>query len=174
MKRIVLAVATLAMLAAGCSTASASKTPSHTSAAVSASTDVVSVTGFGATEAAWNASHHAADGVHAAVHIADGRVLGYVLNLANQTSLANAIDAVRRELPSDAKVVSQVQGVGTCVEIDMRSVTLAPLLADPKIGDPTGDVDVVLSNTAGSASPAGFDTASLGVGGSASLTPSPC
>lgn len=119
------------------------------------------LSGFGATDAEWNATH--TDDLTAKVRgvaydhdptfgggVSDkylevqhenGRVLAYTLNFHHGTSLATAQREAAAELPADAATVWSATKDG-CQQTEMTSKTLGLALADPAIGDPTGEVNI--------------------------------
>lgn len=135
------------------------------------------LTGFGATVAAWNGAHtpdtdydpgtvydpdpslppvYGNEGArYVAVLAVEGRVTNYTENLGALT-LANAESVVGREFPSDTRVLWSQQLTG-CTQVELASPTLHRVLGDKG----TGDVQVeyfggsagyaMLANVAGAA-----------------------
>ena len=123
--------------------------------ASSASAPRDGITGFGATTAAWKASHTLdqrysagtvynpdpsipAGAEYDLVMFQDGRVLGYDLQFAN-LPVAAARAKVAGELPHDTRRVAFVVK-STCAFELLRSATLARALGSKAIGDSSGAV----------------------------------
>lgn len=151
MRRSLIAIAT-AVMVAGCSGATATMVPSTappqtatpgpgTSPSPTPVTD--GITGFGATIAAWDATHAAdtrfaaetaydptpglgPDQEHNAKYfgvVAGDRVLSYSERLPHRSRFADAKAAALAELPPDAKVVWTRTRTG-CAQMELRSATL--------------------------------------------------
>ena len=110
---------------------------------------VFTLTGFGATEAAWSAHHRldpalgdpsagygyydphpglypgVTDGDEFYVTFEHGRVADYSQNFAPRTSQASATRGVRAFLPADAKLVAGPRNAGPCAIEDFTSHSLA-------------------------------------------------
>ena len=136
------------------SASTASPTPATTPCvAGGGATDTL--TGFGASSAAWNAHHQADpqrpdfflpalnDGLDRYTFVLctrDARVAAYHLNFTPLITLAEARRAFRTELPPDAVLVYDTVGSG-CEHIQYRSPALARALGD---GDPDGVADATI------------------------------
>jgi hypothetical protein len=153
------------VLASGCgsSTGSSPSTQSSTQASSSA------ITGFGATDTAWNEAHTPVPGfTPGAVYDADpslpkvnghtgarytvvehdnGYVLGYVYHFANAPISAAKADVLRTQLPFDARVVWFARK-DTCAQMMVRSAKLAQTLGPMPIGDKAGTVLVEFNSGA--------------------------
>jgi hypothetical protein len=128
-----------------------------------------SVTGFGATDAAWNGAHtEDHDFAPGAVYDADpslpqvnghegahyvgvihgsGHVISYDY-MFNNRSIANArSDVLRTQFPADAKV-AWFAVRGTCAQMMVTSATLAKTLVSKAIGDTDGSAFVEFSSGA--------------------------
>lgn len=196
MRAPILAIA-MTLAIAGCSSSAdtggpaqtpraSSEVPSSAPTAPSASAPSVSavpaptpaaaaITGFGATDAAWEANH-AVDALYEAGTAYDptpglgpdptnddayyavlhdgGMVDGYYERVAGGSSIAVARQAALRELPADAKTLWFVSKP-TCAQEELISATLGRALGNPAIGDPTGGVFVEFA-TETSAGDAGY------------------
>lgn len=167
-------VGTLALAAgiAGCGESSEHASASNTATkvqhrrhrhAAGKRSSLPAVTGFGATMAAWNATHtadrrYAPDAVYnpdasltptgdeytALLH-SDGHVLGYEYHFPNQAISAARVRVIRSQFPSDAHVV-WFATKGTCAQMYVQSPTLGRALASHSIGDPVGGVMVEFSS----------------------------
>ncbi len=133
MPRRWLVIGTAVLTLVGCSGATPTPVPSASG-----------IVGFGATTAAWNATHTADtryapgsvfdpipglgpddqhDAKYYAVVVQDGRVVAYSERLP-QGSLAQATDAALLELPTDGKVLWTATR-DTCAQMDLQSDELA-------------------------------------------------
>lgn len=172
---VTLLPAILLIAACGSSSPATSEaaTPTATPKALATTTSppADAITGFGATDASWNA-HHTADtefapgaaynpdpnlpqvnghtGAHyVATNHTDGRVLGYTMNLMPDTGITEAKASVISEFPSDASIVWF--GVkDSCAQMEVKSAILGFALKDPAIGDAGGlafvELDTVRSD----------------------------
>ena len=170
----------------------------HPAAASPAKRPAMLVTGYGATEAAWN-SRHTPDhdfaagsvydpdpslpringhpgAVYVLVTVQDGRVLSYAMNLHPGTALHAAVEVARAQFPPDARLLWTVRR-GMCAQAQFASAALGSVLAAPRIGDPSGRVLVEFEDIAASgsdvSSPRTFNSASFDLGGTASPAGSP-
>lgn len=157
MKRALIASVIPLLFACGATTSSATSNPAASTAPTASPAPVI--TGFGATDAAWNA-HDTADSDFApgaaynpdpnlpkinghtgaryvATNHTNGRVLGYMMNLMPGTTLDAAKATVSQEFPSDASFV-WFAARDTCAQLEVKSATLGAALSDLKIGDPDG------------------------------------
>lgn len=157
--QVVVAVLVVAVIA-GSAASGGNKKATSTGSNVSAPT----VSGFGATTAAWNAAHtadpHYATGAaynpdpalpasvgddYAAVQHEEGRVLGYFYNFKNKPIAAARADVLRTQFPRDAKVAWFVTK-RTCAQMMVTSATLGYALGSKTIGDPHGAALVEFSS----------------------------
>lgn len=128
------------------------------------------LTGYGATIAAWNSAHkmvrrhgaqsfvkdacynctahtagnHGANGagcLYGALSVYGGVVDGYEMYLPNRTPLTTAETVVLRQFPSDRKILWTL-GQPHCTTILVTSGKLKTALSSPKIGDSAGLVTV--------------------------------
>jgi hypothetical protein len=140
---------------------SAAPPPTETATTPPPTATAPALTGFGATDAEWNATHTddlmakirgvaydhdptfggGVSDKYLDVQHQDGRVLSYTLNLHAGTSLATAQRAAAAELPADAVILWTATKDG-CEQTEMTSKTLGLALSDPAIGDPTGEVNI--------------------------------
>jgi hypothetical protein len=112
------------------------------------------ISGFGATDADWNATHNpdpsgaagalydydlflGADRYYAVDH-QGGRVVGYSMNISS-TKLSDAEAQAKAELPPDAVVLWRAERP-TCEQVEYQSAILGEALA--ALGDPQGQVIV--------------------------------
>lgn len=137
--------------------------------ATAAATSLRSITGFGATTAAWNRAHvqdpNAAPGTaydpdtslpkvnghtaarYYAVEHEDGHVLGYEYRF-HPVAISSAEALVLREFPSDARVV-WFRAVGaSCAQMLVRSAIVGRARSARKIGDPEGTALIEFSSGA--------------------------
>lgn len=119
-----------------------------------------SITGYGATQSDWDSNHQRDsryeglvynpnpalgldeqhDDEYYMVNVTNGRVLNYEMRLPNNESQQEATAFVTKsEFPTDATVVWQAKQ-DQCYQMEVKSPTLASVLADPGIGDSTGEV----------------------------------
>src|SRR5487761_32961 len=168
--RYLTALAIPLLFGCGSNAASTTTSPPVVSAAPTKSPSSA-LTGFGATDAAWNA-HHTADtdfavgaaynpdpnlpkinghtGAHyVATNHSNGRVLGYMMNFTSGTSVATAKTSVLQEFPADASIIWFAVR-DSCAQLEVKSAMLGAELGDPQIGDPDGlafvEVDTVHSD----------------------------
>lgn len=169
--RRVSVIVVVGVLAAGCGSQASSTSATVTapaSASSSPSPAADSITGFGATDTAWNAHHTAAtdSGLapgccyspdpslpqvnghvgyrYFAVQHSNGRVLDYEMDLHPGTSSAEAKAEVLREFPPDATVL-WFAVKASCAQMEIQSAALGKALAVPAIGDPAGEGSVELN-----------------------------
>ncbi len=122
------------------------------------------VTGFGATDAAWNSSHkadtHFAPGAaynpnpavpggteYAAVSHENGHVLDYEYRFKDKPIGAAKADVLRTQFPADVKVV-WFTVKRTCAQMMVTSATLGKVLRAKPIGDSHGSALVEFSSGA--------------------------
>ncbi len=169
---LVVAASASICLIAGCQSAQP-PTPGSQSRSTSAATSQPGgITAFGALRGDWLRTHppdtsngHVPDccfdaqgqgqAEYYAATFTAGRVLGYYINFSNVLNgkevpgppipRSAALALVVRELPTDAAQVYDTKAA-SCEQLQFKSATLGPLLADPQIGDGAGLVDVVLTS----------------------------
>jgi hypothetical protein len=148
-----------------------------------AKTAKTEITGYGATNGAWNADHKRSPGYqkgaaydpdptlpkaggrvqsrYVTVQHEEGRVLGYEMNVHRQ-GLSGVLATARAELPNDARIEWKGRK-DTCVQAQFASARLGHALGDPAIGDPSGEVFVEFSDLSSNgeavASPRNFNDA---------------
>lgn len=105
------------------------------------------------------------------VHIEAGLVDSYDQNFALNTPLSVAQAQIMQWMPKDAVMgpLTVDHNGGSCGVLTITSPTLAKLFSDPKIGDPTGVVGVVLLYINDNLDKV-YDPANIG---SASMSPTP-
>lgn len=146
---------------AGASAPYTQPVPATSAPATAPATDTL--TAFGATDAGWNANHVEdtrgniipgaaydpipsdgdlvyADRYYAVLH-ENGRVLNYSMAFGRGTPQGVATATVMQEFPWDVHVLWTIRR-DTCYKMEIVSSDLGRALADPKIGDPTGEVTV--------------------------------
>jgi hypothetical protein len=127
------------------------------------------ITGFGASNAAWNRTHvqdpnsapgaaydpdpslpnvngHTAARYYAVTH-EDGHVLGYEYRF-HPLAISRAKALVLRECPSDVRVVWFRAVGGSCAQMLVRSATVGRALSSKKTGDPQGVAFIEFSSGA--------------------------
>lgn len=189
-QKTIVPFAILAVLAAACggspsaTTAVSTPTPRRSAPPTSLASAGPIVTGFGATEAAWNSNHTAdskyapgavydpdpnvrsGDRYDATMHT-DGHVLGYTMNLPAGTTVDAAKAAVLREFPSDASIIWFVAR-DSCALLEVKSALLGSALGDPKIGDAEGmaliELDTVHPDGTSSYDPRNINEGLFGLG----------
>jgi hypothetical protein len=84
-----------------------------------------------------------------AVRITNGIVNGYGQSFPPGTSATSAEAEIMKWLPADAHTtpLTVLHNGGSCAYFNITSATLGRAFADPIIGDPQGQVGVMLSNT---------------------------
>ena len=106
------------------------------------------ITGYGATEANWQALHQG-DGRYILASPENGRVVRYSLQFAPGTTIDAARRAALAEFPPDARVV-RFATKNACAQMEIESATLAPLIGAARPGQVAGRVfaefDSVLAN----------------------------
>lgn len=150
----------------GAAASSGGKKPASNSTS-STNAGATAITGFGATDTAWNSAHtedtdfasgavYNADpslpkvnghtGTHyAAVQHENGHVLGYEYRFLDEPIAAAKADVLRTQFPADVKVVWFARKA-TCAQMMVRSAALGLALSDPAIGDKVGSVLVEFSS----------------------------
>jgi hypothetical protein len=126
------------------------------------------ITGFGATDAAWNRAHqadhvfapgaaydpdpslpkvngHTGDHYYAVIH-ENGHVLAYGYRFRPQSMASVKALVLRTEFPTDARVVWFISRVGNCALMLVQSSTLAHALGGKAIGDKKGTALVEFSS----------------------------
>jgi hypothetical protein len=85
----------------------------------------------------------------------EGRVDGYGQSFEHGTSAAAAEEAARHLLPSDTATIEKFTDHigGSCLIWNVRSPTLGRWFASPKVGDPAGNMSIVLSTNNPSGEP---------------------
>ena len=80
------------------------------------------------------------------VLVSDGLVTGYTQSFPAGTSLATAETEIMQWMPKDSMLgqLSVDHNGGSCAMLDVTSPTLGKVFSDPKIGDPQGEVGVVM------------------------------
>lgn len=126
---LVVAVIVVAAVASGPSSPQQAPSPSVQS--------VPPITGFGATQDAWNGAHTADTSRYSSVFATGGRILSYEMHLPDGQSVDQAKAAALKEFPSDATVLWFTQE-NQCSQMEVQSNALGTALADPAIGDASG------------------------------------
>ena len=149
-------VAVIALAVAGCGSASTAGGISKSTTDRTSSTPTV--TGFGATNAEWNATHvadkscapcsnynpdpalaKAVGDKYSAVLRTDGHVSDYIYSFVNQSFEAAKANVLRTQFPSDAKVV-WFRHTPKCVQMLVKSAAIGKELRGIHFHDPTGSV----------------------------------
>jgi hypothetical protein len=133
--------------------------PATSTAATKLAPAAQRLTGFGATDADWNATHTPDsrfdpgsvynNGTYFSVIHEQGRVLEYSMRFSPGIPISIARTVVMREFPTDA-TARWFAVKDTCAQLEVKSRTLGRALAAPTIGAPDGAViiefDTVQSN----------------------------
>jgi hypothetical protein len=154
----------LALIVVACGTGSSGKAESKPNTSTTTRSGPENeVTGFGATNEAWESAHTQVPGfAEGAVYDADpslpkvnghtgtryslvehddGFVLSYMYSFTARSISAARADVLRTQLPSDARVV-WFKKRGRCDQMMVRSATLAQSLGPMPVGDKYGTVVV--------------------------------
>jgi hypothetical protein len=139
------------------------------------------LTGFGATDGAWNASHTEASGFDpgstygaivpipgdsrqhqwAGVDHSAGRIIGFTYSMPAETTEAAAKHDLAAQLPPDATTTSftvQHDSAGNvCAFWNLRSSTIAQVLGGAPFGDSAGDIGIELFTVSADASSYTYD-----------------
>jgi hypothetical protein len=168
--RGLLVILPCALLASACGSGSSKPTSANTGTPnPAATTRASSVTGFGATDAAWNSAHTAVSGFapgsvydadpslpkvngHEGTHYVgviheNGRVVSYDYMFTNRPIAMARSDVLRTQFPHDAKV-AWFAVKSTCAQMMVTSATLAKALSSKAIGDKDGSAFVEFSSGA--------------------------